>query len=35
MLFKLAIKNIRKSVKDYSIYFFTLVIGVIIFYIYI
>ena len=34
MLFKLAIKNIRKSVKDYSIYFFTLVIGVIIFYIF-
>ncbi len=34
MLFKLALKNIKKSVKDYSIYFFTLVIGVIIFYIF-
>ncbi|MBR3041728.1 MAG: ABC transporter permease [Eubacterium sp.] len=34
MLFKLALKNIRKSIKDYSIYFFTLVIGVIIFYIF-
>ena len=34
MLFKIAIKNIKKSVKDYSIYFFTLVIGVIIFYIF-
>ena len=34
MLFKLAVKNIRKSVKDYSIYFFTLIIGVIIFYIF-
>lgn len=33
-LSKLAIKNIRKSIKDYSIYFFTLVIGVIIFYVF-
>ncbi len=34
MLFKLAIKNIRKSIKDYSIYFFTLVIAVSIFYLF-
>ena len=34
MLYKLALKNIKKSVKDYSIYFFTLVIGVIIFYVF-
>ena len=33
-LSKLAVKNIRKSIKDYSIYFFTLVIGVIIFYVF-
>ena len=34
MLFKLALKNIKKSVKDYSIYFFTLVIGVVVFYVF-
>ena len=34
MLFKLAFSNIKKSLKDYSIYFFTLVIGVAIFYIF-
>jgi len=28
MLFKLALKNIKKSVRDYSIFFFTLVIAV-------
>ncbi|MBO4864649.1 MAG: ABC transporter permease [Eubacterium sp.] len=33
-LSKLAIRNIRKSIRDYSIYFFTLIIGVIIFYIF-
>lgn len=32
MLFKLSVKNIRKSVKDYTIYFLTLVLGVSIFY---
>ncbi len=32
MLFKLALKNIRKSIKDYAIYFLTLVLGVAIFY---
>ncbi len=32
MLFKLSIKNIRKSIKDYTIYFLTLVLGVAIFY---
>lgn len=31
-LFKLAFRNIRKSSRDYSIYFFTLVIGIAIFY---
>ena len=34
MLFNLVIKNIRKSFKDYAIYFFTLVLGVAIFYIF-
>ena len=32
MLFKLSIKNMNKSIKDYSIYFLTLVLGVAIFY---
>lgn len=32
MLFKLSIKNIQRSLRDYSIYFFTLVIGVMVFY---
>ena len=32
MLFKLSIKNMRKSLKDYAIYFLTLVLGVAIFY---
>ena len=34
MLFKLSLKNIQKSVKDYAIYFFTLVLGVAIFYVF-
>ena len=34
MLFKMALKNIRKSIKDYAIYFFTLIIGVAVFYIF-
>lgn len=34
MLFKLAFKNMKKSIKDYSIYFFTLVFAVAIFYIF-
>lgn len=34
MLFKLALKNIRKSIKDYAIYFFTLVLGIAIFYVF-
>ena len=32
MLFKLSLKNMKKSFKDYSIYFLTLVLGVAIFY---
>lgn len=32
MLFKLSIKNIKKSIKDYTIYFMTLILGVAIFY---
>lgn len=32
MLFKLSLKNIRKSISDYSVYFLTLVLGVAIFY---
>ncbi len=34
MLFKLALQNIKKSIKDYAIYFFTLVLGVAIFYVF-
>lgn len=34
MLFKLSIKNQKKSIKDYSIYFFTLILGIAIFYIF-
>ena len=33
MLCKLSLKNIKKSFKDYAIYFFTLIIGVAIFYV--
>ncbi len=33
-LFSLALRNIKKSIKDYSIYFITLVIAVAIFYIF-
>lgn len=34
MLFKLSFKNIRKSFKDYMIYFLTLILGVAIFYVF-
>lgn len=34
MLFKLSLRNIKKSLKDYAIYFFTLVLGVTIFYVF-
>ncbi len=34
MLCKLSLKNIRKSFKDYAIYFFTLILGVCIFYVF-
>ncbi len=34
MLFKLSLANIKKSFKDYAIYFFTLVLGVAIFYVF-
>ncbi len=34
MLFKLSFKNIQKSFRDYVIYFFTLIIGVSIFYVF-
>ncbi len=33
-LFKLSLKNIARSIKDYTIYFFTLILGVAIFYIF-
>lgn len=33
-LFKLSIKNISKSIKDYTIYFLTLILGVSIFYVF-
>lgn len=32
MLFKLAVKNIRKSLKDYAVYFITMVLAVSVFY---
>ena len=34
MLFKLSISNIRRSLRDYAIYFFTLMIGVSVFYVF-
>lgn len=34
MLFKLSKRNVQRSIKDYSIYFFTLALGVCIFYIF-
>lgn len=34
MLFKLSLSNIRKSLRDYAIYFVTLVIGVSVFYVF-
>ena len=34
MLFKLSLANIAKSIKDYAIYFFTLILGVSIFYVF-
>ena len=33
-LFKLSLKNLKKSVRDYAIYFLTLVLGVAIFYVF-
>ena len=32
LVFKLSLKNMKKSIKDYAIYFLTLVLGVAIFY---
>lgn len=34
MLFKISVKNITKSIKDYAIYFFTLILGVAVFYVF-
>lgn len=34
MLFKLSLKNMKKSMKDYAIYFLTLILGVAIFYVF-
>lgn len=34
MLFKLSVKNMKKSIRDYAIYFATLILGVAIFYIF-
>jgi len=34
MLFKLSVSNIRKSLRDYATYFFTLIIGVLVFYVF-
>lgn len=34
MLFNLSRKNFKKSIRDYSVYFFTLILGVAVFYIF-
>ena len=34
MLFKLSLRNLKKSFQDYTIYFLTLVLGVAIFYVF-
>ncbi|MDO4942928.1 MAG: ABC transporter permease [Lachnospiraceae bacterium] len=34
MLFKLSINNIKKSMRDYAVYFFTLIVGVAVFYVF-
>ena len=34
MISKLSLKNIKRSFKDYTIYFFTLILGVAIFYVF-
>lgn len=34
MLFKMSVKNIRRSFKDYTIYFFTLILGAAVFYVF-
>jgi putative ABC transport system permease protein len=34
MLCKMSLRNIKRSIKDYAIYFFTLIIGVSIFYVF-
>ena len=34
MLFKLSFNNMRRSLRDYAVYFFTLIIGVSIFYVF-
>ena len=34
MLYNISVKNIRKSYKDYTIYFMTLIFGVAIFYLF-
>ena len=34
MLFKISLNNIRTSLKDYTVYFFTLILGVAIFYVF-
>ena len=34
MLFKLSFRNIRRSIKDYTVYFFTLILGISLFYVF-
>ena len=34
MLFSLSVKNFKKSLRDYSIYFFTMILGISVFYIF-
>ena len=34
MLFKLSFSNMKKSLKDYAVYFFTIILGVVIIYLF-
>ena len=34
MIYKIAYNNIKKSIKDYAVYFFTVMLGVAVFYVF-
>ena len=34
MLFRMSLQNIKRSIRDYAIYFFTLIIGISVFYVF-